>query len=417
MKILKLEIDNLKRITALEIDAKGEPIALSGDNGAGKSSVIDAIVWALTGQELVDPIRHGAASGEARLTVGDPDGPILKIVRTASRKGEYLKVYGSDDKTVASPQKFIDALIRGRLALDPMEFLRMKPKDQAVALRLALGLTGKTSEIDERRKALFDERTEVNRERERARAKLQPYDISDAGLEPTSVGILMQDLQAAEDLQRRHDQNEGMQRVHREKREILEKKVAELNTEIAMHSEQVTVLQFQANAFEARPTKDQVDQIRNFIADNDQRNTAIRHAKEMAVIEREALDGDTRAGKLTLSIDECDQEKADLLAEVKMPYPGMEITDDGVYIKGETLEQQSTGEQIKISCMIAMAAQPDLRLLIIREGALINERNRAMIYSIAESRKWQVWEERFSEKPMKDTLHIVQGRIEEAVAE
>ena len=46
MKITKLQIENLYGIEQLELD--GKSIELTGTNGAGKSSVLDAIRLALT---------------------------------------------------------------------------------------------------------------------------------------------------------------------------------------------------------------------------------------------------------------------------------------------------------------------------------------------------------------------------------
>ena len=72
MNILSLNITDLKRITAIEIEPEtGKPIILTGDNGNGKSSVLDSIILALSNQGLDDPIRHGRPSGTVKIVLGE----------------------------------------------------------------------------------------------------------------------------------------------------------------------------------------------------------------------------------------------------------------------------------------------------------------------------------------------------------
>ena len=60
MKINLLKAENIKRLVAVEIQANGEPVVvIRGRNGAGKSSVLDSIAFALGGKNLqpAEPIR------------------------------------------------------------------------------------------------------------------------------------------------------------------------------------------------------------------------------------------------------------------------------------------------------------------------------------------------------------------------
>ncbi len=73
MNIIELQINDIKRISAVEIDpVTGELVILTGDNAQGKSSVLDAIVFALSNQGLDDPIRHGRPSGSITVKLGAP---------------------------------------------------------------------------------------------------------------------------------------------------------------------------------------------------------------------------------------------------------------------------------------------------------------------------------------------------------
>ena len=50
MKIIRLKAENVKRLHAVEITPEGEVVVVAGKNGAGKSSVLDAITYALAGK-------------------------------------------------------------------------------------------------------------------------------------------------------------------------------------------------------------------------------------------------------------------------------------------------------------------------------------------------------------------------------
>ncbi len=51
MKIVQLQAENVKRLKAVEISPEGHIVEITGRNGQGKSSVLDAIWWALAAPE------------------------------------------------------------------------------------------------------------------------------------------------------------------------------------------------------------------------------------------------------------------------------------------------------------------------------------------------------------------------------
>ena len=143
MKIIALEAENVKVLKAVDIHPNGSTVVIGGENGQGKSSVLDCISYALGGKDLVceDPVRHGEKTARIKLDMGE-----IVVVRKFG-VGESLKISKPDGSVIPSPQKFLDE-IYGSLSFDPLEFSRMKPKDQAQTLRDLVGLD--TSAIDER---------------------------------------------------------------------------------------------------------------------------------------------------------------------------------------------------------------------------------------------------------------------------
>src|SRR5580765_2143677 len=74
MHIIGLEVSNIKRLHAIEIDASGKRIIqITGRNGQGKTSVIDSIWYGIVGKRAMPekPVRHGAESAKIRLRMGE----------------------------------------------------------------------------------------------------------------------------------------------------------------------------------------------------------------------------------------------------------------------------------------------------------------------------------------------------------
>ena len=72
MKINKLEIENVKRVRAVKMEPTSNGLTIiGGNNSEGKTSVLDAIAWALGGNNYrpSEPMRRGSATA-----------PYLKVV-------------------------------------------------------------------------------------------------------------------------------------------------------------------------------------------------------------------------------------------------------------------------------------------------------------------------------------------------
>ena len=77
-----------------------------------------------------------------------------------------------------------------------------------------------------------------------------------------------------------------------------------------------------------------------------------------------------------------------------MPIDDLTFGDGAVLFKGLPFEQGSSAEQLRVSVAIAMAANPKLRVLRIKEGSLLDEDGIALIQKMAEGGDYQIWIER-----------------------
>ena len=124
MRITKIKIRNLFGIKEYEQD--GKSVELDGSNGVGKTSVIDAIRYALTNKSDRDYIvRKGETEGEILIET-DTGLRINRKSRTNQADYKSVKKNGAE---VGSPETFLRDIFT-TLQLNPIEFMEMDKKKQ-----------------------------------------------------------------------------------------------------------------------------------------------------------------------------------------------------------------------------------------------------------------------------------------------
>ena len=125
MKISKLKIENLFGIEQLELD--GKSVELTGTNGAGKSSVLDAIRLALTNNSKRKYIvKNGETEG--RVLVKLDDGTTIDRKKRTD-KSDYKSIKDENGNEINSPESFLKDIFTP-LQLEPVEFLSMTEQQQ-----------------------------------------------------------------------------------------------------------------------------------------------------------------------------------------------------------------------------------------------------------------------------------------------
>ena len=111
-KIIKLQAENFKKLKAIEITPQGNTVVISGKNAAGKSSVLDAIWFALAGKDALkmnpDPVKHGERVAKVTLDLGHEDSDnfvknAYTVVRTWSNGNSKLEITNTEGMKYGSP--------------------------------------------------------------------------------------------------------------------------------------------------------------------------------------------------------------------------------------------------------------------------------------------------------------------------
>lgn len=407
LRIVSLTAENIKKLVAVHIEPNGNIVTIAGPNAAGKSSIIDAIFWAMGGTAGIQsqPIRKGQNKAVIKLDLGE-----IIVERRFNEKGSTLVVESAEGARFPSPQRMLDELI-GALSFDPHAFMRMDDKARAEKLREVAQIEIDVDEIDRLIAADFGRRTDVNREAREKRAQAGAIMVAkDLPAEPLDEkAILDRITQAGEAntvLATRKAGRETAQRDANDKKAEAVRvrgRAAELRAEADALDKSASALLDEAATLEqklatAGPLPDPVDvvTIRVELEHAQQVNAKLAARERRRAIEQEADALEKRAADLTAAIDARKKVKADAIGAAKMPVAGLGFENGVVTFNGIPFDQASAAEQLTVSFGIAKAANPKLRVISIKDASLLDENSLARIAELAAEGDYQVWLERVS---------------------
>lgn len=401
MQIVSLTAENFKRLRAVLIEPKGGLVQVTGRNAQGKSSVLDAIAAALLGKDACpsDPIRHGETSATVKLDLGE-----VVVTRKFTPSGSTLTLTNSEGAKFSSPQKMLDSLL-GALTFDPLEFTRLRPRDQFDQLKAVAKVELDLDQLDGLNSRDFDRRTDLNREAKQLRAQLEglPAPVpNQAPAELRDMAALVQQVQdlSAMRLDAVHERDER-QRLQNE----VDRKRAEIETlrqrAIALQAEVKELLpQLEAPLATQDPeTFDaEIASINESIRTAQRHNEAVAQARQQAQrrkeLEAQAKAKEEQAQQLTEAMEARQRAKEEALAAAAFPVAGLSLGDGQVLLNGVPLSQASSAEQLRVSTALAMAANPQVQVVLIREGSLLDEDSLHMVAQMAAAKGYQVWIEK-----------------------
>lgn len=396
MKIIELKAENVKRLTAVTIKPDGSLVVIGGQNGQGKSSVLDSIFYALAGKGALPPkpVRHGEKEATITLNLGD-----FIVTRIISPDGSSkLKLTGKDGGRYGNPQTILDALV-GNLSFDPLAFSRMDPRKQVDTLKALVGLD--FSEIDRKKVGATEDRVIVGREVKQLQGQLAGMpQHADAPAQEVNVSDLMEQYQAAQAANARAKQ--ATDAVGLEERTVAqwEAKVKEKEMELEEAKRQVGLWRKKLAVVQeaaAKAVTVDVTPIMAKIASADAENRKVRENASRARTAATLKAKEEEYAKWTRLLEEFDQTKQDALAAAKFPVAGLSFDETGVLVAGMPFQQASAAEQLKVSVAMGLSLNPKLKVLLVRDGSLLDEKSLATLAAMAEEAGAQVWVERVSD--------------------
>lgn len=419
MKIVELYSENIKRLRCVRIKPQSNTVVVGGGNGHGKTSVLDSVSMAIAGADSIPdkPIRKGQIKAEIVLDLGE----IVVMRKFTQAGGSTLVVKTKEGVSLPSPQSVLDKLT-SKVTFDPLSFLRMKAAEQRQALQKLVGLD--FAALDQKRAKLYEDRTIKNREVSNQEARLKGIVVPEnAPDDLISVEALAQELKEANarNVELAHQQslvNVSAAAVESQARAIdtLTLQIEELKkrlkgfeadyTEAKVRHEKLAAHTKTLMPIETAP-------IVEWIRAAQGTNNAVL-AKRQKSVETKALESlRQQSAELTRSIDRIDSDKQEKLANTKFPVPGLSFDETGVLYNGLPFDQASGAEQLRVSVAIGIAMNPRLKILLIRDGSLLDETSLKMIQEMAVAEDSQIWLERVS-KGAECSVILEDGEIKDA---
>lgn len=428
MRIIELEVANVKRIRAVELKPVGDVVVISGKNGAGKTSVLDSIEWLFAGAKHIQsvPIRKGEKSAHIKASIGGKE--VEFIVTRTMREGKPSELTVTTAAGFTPPggaQGVLDAFV-GMLSFDPLEFTRKDAKKQAAELLRVFPLGVDLDELDGLNRTDYTRRTDVNRDAKAARTKAAGITVApDLPAEPVDESELLDRIQAAADgnaqIETRktrraeaYGQIDGKNRAAQNLRDAAEAKRREIErflVEADAIDAEVAALHKKLD--DAPPLPDPIDiaALRTELDAAKATNKAIAARQERDRLETEAASLAEQSAKLTEAMEAREKAKRDAVAAAKFPVDGLGFDDGGVTLGGVPFDQASASEQLKVSVAVAMAANPTLRVMLVRDGSLLDDDSMAQIADMAKTNDYQLWVERVGDDTAATGFVIEDGAV------
>lgn len=397
MKIVELRAERFKRLSAVEISPAGDVVIISGRNGAGKSSVLDAIWLALGGAPAAKdsgttrPVKDGEADAFVRLDLGE----ITVTRKWTADGGSSLTVEGAKGKKFSSPQTLLDSLVGG-LSFDPLAFSRMSPKEQRKALTEAVKLDFDPDALDAQRKELYDERTAANRELKTLEARLSSMPVPKAGIpeDEESLSDLLNELKAANaEIERQAQERRKLEEM-RARATALKDQIDKLRAELSSLAEQGKAQADLVDSLGECPAIADIEQRINSIQET---NAIVRAAREYRAVKAAADTVRKESEELTRKMEGIELAKSQGFERAQFPVNGLAFDAEGVTFGGIPFQQCSSAEQVRIAVAVAAALNPKIRVIRIADGSLLDSSSMAEIERLAKEHDMQIWIERVDE--------------------
>lgn len=371
IKINKLEIENTKRVKAVTMEPTASGLTvIGGKNGQGKTSVLDAIAWALGGDKFKpsEPRRDGSVTPPA-LHVELSNGLVVE------RKGKNGDLKVIDPAGNKAGQQLLNEFV-GAFALDLPRFMSSSSKEKSDTLLQVIGVGDKLYELEQQEKTLYNQRHSIGiiaDQKKKYAEELEVY--PDAPSEPVSASELIQRQQVIL-------AKNGENHRHRQNLQGLERQLEDKKAEYARIQQQIDDLMLKRgeigsfintaedNLIVARKTVEQLQdestaELESSIAEIDEINRKVRTNMDRAKAEQEAADYGQQYEDFTIKINEIRKQKSDLLQGARLPLPGLSVEDGELLYKGYRWDNMSGADQLRVATAIVRALNPNCGFVLL----------------------------------------------------
>ena len=362
--INRLEIENVKRIKAVKIEPSATGLTIvGGNNNQGKTSVLDAIAWALGGNKY----KPSQAQRE-----GSQVPPTLKIVMSngliVERKGKNASLKVIDPNGQKGGQQLLDSFVE-ELAINLPKFMESTPKEKADTLLQIIGVGNRLAELELKEKELYNNRHAIGviADQKEKFAKEQEY-YPDAPKELFSISELIQQQQAilaknGENARKRQNVDTIQMQYSNAEANVsrLQEELAKAIDERDKFKQDLAIAQKDAMELHDESTAEieaniqQIDDINRKVRANLDKEKAEEDAKEIR----------QQYNALSVEIEDVRKQKRDLLTNADLPLEGLSVDDGELLYLGQRWDNMSGSQQLQVATAIVRKLKPECGFVLI----------------------------------------------------
>lgn len=357
VKINELLIENVKRVKAVQFEPSADGLTIiGGRNGQGKTSVLDAIAWALGGNNYKPsvPERDGALV-PPNLHIELSNGLIVE------RKGKNSTLKVTDPNGNKSGQQLLNEFV-STLALDLPKFINGSDKDKADSLLKILGIGDVLAQLDTKENQLYAQRTEVGRiaDRKKKAADEMPM-YPNVPKEPVSATELIKQQQ--EILARNGENERKRQDAARYEQMLAEAQIAFDEAKAALQKAEQDCLTARKSAEDLHD--ESTAELEKNLAEIEALNIKIRANSTKEAAEVEANNLQQEYDGLTEQIESVREERNKLLDSAELPLPGLSVKDGKLIYNNMPWDGMSGSDQLKVATVIVRKLNPQCGFILM----------------------------------------------------
>lgn len=356
-KITSLELENIKRIKAVQISPTETGLTvIGGKNGQGKTSVLDAIMWILGGERYrpSEPKREGS--------VTPPYGKItLSNGLVVERKGKNSDLKVIDPSGNRAGQQLLNEFI-SQFALDLPKFMNGNNKEKADTLLQVIGVGDKLYELDQQEKELYNQRRTIGQiadQKKKYAAELPVY--PDVPAEPISATELIKEQQEILAINGENQRKRQRLAKLQSEADTLRGQIEELLAKQAKIHSDLEIAQMDAKDLQDQSTAE----IEKSIADIEEINRKVRMNLDKKKAETEAQEYTNKYEAHTERIEAVRKERANLLDGANLPLEGLSVEDGELTYKGFKWDNLSGADQMKVGVAIVRKLNPKCGFVLL----------------------------------------------------
>lgn len=364
VKINKLEIENVKRVKAVSIEPTAQGLTiLGGNNNQGKTSVLDAIAWALGGNKY----KPSKAARD-----GSMNPPTLRVELSngliVERKGKNSDLKVTDPSGNKAGQQLLDSFVE-ELAINLPKFIESSAKDKANTLLQIIGVGEKLWELDRKEEKLYSERRAIGQiaDQKKKFADEQPQ-YPEAPNELVSISDLIYEQQEilarnGENARKRQNRENIVNEMH-----LSEARLEQLKEQLAQ--EEATHEKLMGDYIEANKSVEDLEdesteEIENSIANIEEINRKVRANLDKEKAEEEAKQYKSQYDNLSAEIQKVRDERTSLLDNADLPLPGLSVEDGELVFEGQKWDNMSGSQQLRVSTAIVRKLKPECGFVLL----------------------------------------------------